>query len=485
LARLSHGPAGDRAPATGGCSTIPFTLIPAGLLPAALVPAALIPAALIPAALSAALAIGFVAGPAAAAAAPAVPRPVAAALMQAYASGRHLPPGAVADLRPGSLHLASVPATGISWAIAGFTPSLAASPAARAGFQDGASTGVFTQATGRPWRLVRVAGTQGGCGPAVPAAIRKAWHLPAPAGCRTAGSAGSPALRTAAPARPEAAWAGTAGQSIANVALSQVGVGDTPAVTNYDSVDCDPYSTLVGAAYPNADGCGFDADHAVRDENEEWCSDFAEWAWRQAGVTTGMSVINAGSVSFYAWGLDQGETMPVDSGTPAPGDAVVFFPPGPVTPRYADHVGIVSALNPDGTVNLVDGDFVGASNISVQYNTGVRLTSWAAQVWSPGEQWLLVTPPAGPQPPAPSAAITGPRAATAGTAIGLKAWAAQPGGSVTGRRWTFGDGRNTNATGQNVSHVFAGAGIYTVTMTATSNLGTASTGTWNVDVSAP
>jgi hypothetical protein len=426
-----------------------------------------------------------VAGPAAAAPRPAVPGPAATALVRAYASARHLPPGAVAGLRPGSLHLASVPATGISWARAGFTPSLAASPATRAGFQDGASTAVFTKATGQPWHLVRAAGAGGGCGPAVPAAIRKAWQLPAPAGCHATASA---ARGAAAKARPEAAsagtkgTAGTAGQSIANVALSQVGVSDTPAVTNYDGVDCDPYSTLVGAPYPSAGGCGFDQDHAVEDENEEWCSDFAKWAWRQAGITTGMNAINAGSVSFYAWGLDQGETMPVDSGTPAPGDAVVFFPPGPITTRYADHVGIVSALNPDGTVNLVDGDFVGASNISVQYNTGVSLTRWAAQVWSRGEQWLLVTPPAGPQPPAPSAAITGPRAAAAGTAIGLKAWAAQPGGSVTGRQWTFGDGRNTNATGENVSHVFAAAGLYTVTMTATSSLGTASTGTWNVDI---
>jgi PKD domain/CHAP domain len=459
-----------------------MSAIPVTLIPAALIPAALIPAALVPAAVCAALAVSFVAGPAAAAPGPAASRPVAAALAQAYASARHLPPGAVAGLRPGSLHLASVPATGVSWAIAGFMPSPAAGPRALAGFQDGASTGVFTQAAGQPWRLVQAAGAAGGCAPAVPAAIRKAWHLPALAGCRTTAS---PAHRAAANARPQAASAGTWGQSIANVALGQVGVSDTPAVTNYDGVDCDPYSTLVGAPDPSADGCGFDADHAVENENEEWCSDFAKWAWRQAGITTGMNVINAGSVSFYAWGLDQGETMPVDSGTPAPGDAVVFFPPGPITPRYADHVGIVSALNPGGTVNLVDGDFVGASNISVQYSTGVSLTRWAAQVWSPGEQWLLVTPPSGPQQPAPSVAITGPRAAVAGTATGLKAWAAQPGSSVTGRRWTFGDGRDTSAAGENVSHVFVSAGTYTVTMTATSSLRTASTGTWNIDVTAP
>ena len=36
------------------------------------------------------------------------------------------------------------------------------------------------------------------------------------------------------------------------------------------------------------------------------------------------------AASFYDWGTAQGETMPTDGGTPAAGDAVVFFPPGKI-----------------------------------------------------------------------------------------------------------------------------------------------------------
>src|ERR1022692_2381301 len=92
-------------------------------------------------------------------------------------------------------------------------------------------------------------------------------------------------------------------------------------------------------------------------------------------------------------------------------------------------------------------------------------------------------PPPGSSPSRPPG-ITGPRVAVAGTTADLTAWAAQRGGSVTQRLWTFGDGSAVNAGGPDASHVFAQAGCYTVTMSATLSLGTASTRTWNVDVIA-
>lgn len=70
--------------------------------------------------------------------------------------------------------------------------------------------------------------------------------------------------------------------SIASIALSQVGVSDTPAAASFRGVDCDPYSTLVGAQSPNADGCGRDAHFGIADQNEAWCADFAKWVWQQA-----------------------------------------------------------------------------------------------------------------------------------------------------------------------------------------------------------
>ena len=72
----------------------------------------------------------------------------------------------------------------------------------------------------------------------------------------------------------------------------------------------------------------------------------------------------------------------------------------------------------------------------------------------------------------------------AGTAVGFSARATVPGGVITGYQWTFGDGRTANQGGAQVSTVFPGAGIYPVTMTATSSLGAVVTRTWDVDVTS-
>ncbi|HWD63326.1 MAG TPA: PKD domain-containing protein, partial [Humibacter sp.] len=62
--------------------------------------------------------------------------------------------------------------------------------------------------------------------------------------------------------------------------------------------------------------------------------------------------------------------------------------------------------------------------------------------------------------------------------------AAEKGGSITSYYWTFGDGRTTNATGADVTHVFATPGTHTITTTATSNVGTIVTERKNVTVTA-
>jgi PKD repeat protein len=271
-------------------------------------------------------------------------------------------------------------------------------------------------------------------------------------------------------------------QSIASIALSQVGVSTMPAATNFRGVDCNPYSTLVGAQSPNADGCGRTGNFSTGNENEAWCADFAKWVWQQAGVTKDMNTLNAQAGSFYDWGLRQKETMPADSGAPAAGDAVVFYPPGPIkATTLADHVGLVTAVHPDGTVNLVNGDFLGATNIGVTYDASISLTSWASRIWHPGEQWVLVSPPAGDQPTAPAVTVTGPAQAVAGTSVSFSASASSP---ITKYRWTFGDGRGTNVSGAAVSHVYAEAGTYPVTVSATSKLGTVSTRAVEVEVTA-
>ncbi len=71
---------------------------------------------------------------------------------------------------------------------------------------------------------------------------------------------------------------------------------------------------------------------------------------------------------------------------------------------------------------------------------------------------------------APTAAITGPPTAVAGTPVSFSgSGSTDPDGSITTYAWTFGDGGT--ATGANVSHTFAAAGTFTVRLTVTDNGG--------------
>jgi len=74
---------------------------------------------------------------------------------------------------------------------------------------------------------------------------------------------------------------------------------------------------------------------------------------------------------------------------------VILYPPGTKAPNgsYADHVGIVTAVHSDGTVSLVNGDFLGPSNIAVRYTANAHLSAWASRVeGSQDEPWALVSP---------------------------------------------------------------------------------------------
>ncbi|MFC1415568.1 PKD domain-containing protein [Streptacidiphilus cavernicola] len=429
-----------------------------------------------------------------------------AALAQAYAEGRHIPQSAVGAPR-GAEQVATDAATGTQWALARFLPSASAGSRLTVNFQDGAGQGLFQRVRGGDWKLIPTP-TEASCAAAVPAAVKTALGLTGAAvdcaasaarpsaavkaaAASAATSAATRAAKTAAGSGADSGAAGAAasaslGAKVASIALGQVGLATTPAETSFNGVDCDPFSTLDAAFSPNADGCGPDATHKVENQNEEWCSDFAKWAWAQAGVTADMNTLNAGASSFYTWALDNGQTPVADSGTPAPGDAVLFYSPGAVTAtRYADHVGLVTSVNADGTVNMVNGDFLGSAGITVEYDQNLDLTPWAGATWGAGEQWVLVTPPTAAQKPNPTATVVAPTTAVAGTTVNLSAVAAEPGGSISQYYWTFNDGRNNNVTGQKAGHVFQRAGMYTVTMSATSNFGTVTTKTWNIGVSAP
>jgi len=397
----------------------------------------------------------------------------ATALTQAFEAGLRIPGSLIGGIRPGTLHTGA--AAGTDWAIASFTPSVSAGNQVAAGFQDGAGTGVFSNQNGR-WRLLKTGPY--GCGEGLPGTLRKAWGLADPAGCAGPIATQRAAARHALSAVRDDAIAGL-DQKIASIALSQVGISDTPAVTSF-ATDCDPYSTLTAGFSANSDGCGHDTAFDVENENETWCADFNKWVWEKAGVTADMNTLNAGSVSFYDWAQQQGETLAADTGTPAVGDSIVFFEPSLVG-IYADHVGIVTSVNPDGTIDMVNGDFLGRTNVHVEYDTDISLTSWAT-MWGPGEEWFIVTPPAAPQQPVPTATMSGPRTAVTGTDALFRAHGSVRGGSITAYYWTFGDGRTTNATGPDVTHVYSEAGTYTASVTVTSSSGTITTLTRDVTV---
>src|SRR5580698_3537136 len=93
---------------------------------------------------------------------------------------------------------------------------------------------------------------------------------------------------------------------------------------------------------------------------EYWCSDFAMWVWQNNGVD--VSSLSAAAGSFYEYGLDN-NTL---SNSPAVGDAVVFDSDGA---GYADHVAIVSAVEDDGTIETVSGDWNGENGTEAQFSS--------------------------------------------------------------------------------------------------------------------
>jgi hypothetical protein len=102
---------------------------------------------------------------------------------------------------------------------------------------------------------------------------------------------------------------------IVAIADSQLGYGTKPS-----SSYCNKFS-----AYWHAGNAGC----PNGEMSEEWCADFAAWAWQKAGVRFtygfGPGEINAGAASFYEWGVANGAWHPASSGyVAAPGDVAVY-----------------------------------------------------------------------------------------------------------------------------------------------------------------
>ena len=121
-------------------------------------------------------------------------------------------------------------------------------------------------------------------------------------------------------------------QRIVAIAESQVGYSTEPS-NSY----CNKFSAYWGAGT---------ADCPSGETDEEWCADFAAWAWQKAGAHFtygyGPGEINGAAVSFYEWGVANGEWHPATSGyVAAPGDVAVYGLSLGADPSAA-HVAIVT-----------------------------------------------------------------------------------------------------------------------------------------------
>jgi len=122
-------------------------------------------------------------------------------------------------------------------------------------------------------------------------------------------------------------------QRIVAIARSQVGYQTDPS-----SSYCNKFS-----AYWHA-GSG---DCPAGEQAEEWCADFAAWAWQEAGVQVsygyGPADINGAAVSFYNWAMSRGKWHPAESGyVAAPGDVAIYGLTTGARPSAA-HVAIVTS----------------------------------------------------------------------------------------------------------------------------------------------
>jgi hypothetical protein len=157
----------------------------------------------------------------------------------------------------------------------------------------------------------------------------------------------SPRTNDTFPAPTNAALAGLKLRPrIVTIAKSQIGYRTDPA-----SSYCNKYSAYWDAGTP---GC------PTGEAAEEWCADFAAWAWQKAGVHfaygDSQGEIDGAAASFYEWGVRQGTWHPVRSGyRPRPGDVAVYGL-DPVT-LTAVHVAVVTGFSPGAaSPNVVNGD---------------------------------------------------------------------------------------------------------------------------------
>jgi hypothetical protein len=135
----------------------------------------------------------------------------------------------------------------------------------------------------------------------------------------------------------------TLAQTIVAIAQGQDQFGAKVAETPLGS-NCNPYTAFFGRG--TTTGC------AAGTAAEAWCSDFAEWVWQNAGAD--VTGITGWSYTFVDNGIANGTFKAGATNDPQPGDAVVF---GDAATDYGSHVGIVTAVNSSGEIDMVSGNW--------------------------------------------------------------------------------------------------------------------------------
>ncbi len=119
-----------------------------------------------------------------------------------------------------------------------------------------------------------------------------------------------------------------------------------------DPVDSPTASAIVGtaASQVNADP---DTGYFCNPYGpcEAWCSLFATWVWRQAGVPIPSYAFTG---DMYYWAQSNTTVLP-PTASPLPGDAVLYGT-GPWSTSSSVHVGLVAQVWPDGAIVTIEGD---------------------------------------------------------------------------------------------------------------------------------
>jgi hypothetical protein len=140
----------------------------------------------------------------------------------------------------------------------------------------------------------------------------------------------APGMAAAPLTLPQPVAGGTpAGQAIVNLVRGEVGQAEQPPGSN-DSPRIAQYRQATAGS-----GVG------------PWCAYFTSWAAREAGVPLGDTGQGFGRVDdVYAWAQRAGKAIPAGSGAPQPGDLIV----------WDEHIGIVESVQPDGSIQTIEGN---------------------------------------------------------------------------------------------------------------------------------